>query len=130
MSHRIQMPIVDIQQKFTTVAELEDALASLIARTTWWLSTRSNGELREPYQDLAAYCWIKPLQDGFVAHSALCDLDLAEFHVPHDAEFIPFKGNWTLSDAGNHMRSDAFVAAFLKMGVEQFLADFAEGTMH
>lgn len=39
-SYRLPMPLVDVDQAFTTVAELEDVMASLHARALWFLSSR------------------------------------------------------------------------------------------
>jgi len=124
------MPLIDVDQTFTTVAELEDVMASLHARAIWYLSTRSSAEVDEDYDELGAYIWTAKLDNEFVAHFELAERRHARSHCPADALWVPFEGTWTLRSVEEVMKSDDWIAAFLVIGVDQFLSKFTTGSVH
>ncbi|WP_107675027.1 hypothetical protein [Agrobacterium sp. LAD9] len=130
MSYRLTMPLVDIDQPFTAVGDLEDALASLHARAIWFLSTRSNAEVNEEYDDLGAYIWTVQKDDEYAAHFALAERRHALSHYPEDALWIPFDGAWKLRDVEAAVKSDNWIAGFMVVGVDQYLAKFTTGSIH
>lgn len=130
MSYRLPMPLVDVDQSFTTVAELEDVLASLHARAVWFLSTRSSVEVNEEYEDLGAYIWTAKKDDEFVAYFELAERRHALSHYPEDALYVPFKGTWKLRDVESTLKSDNWIAAFMVIGVDHYLSKFTTGSIH
>jgi hypothetical protein len=129
-SYRLPMPLVDINQSFTAVADLEDALASLHARAVWFLSTRSNAEVREEYEDLGAYIWTVQKDDEYVAYFELVERRHALSHIPEDALWVPFEGIWKLRSVEEAIKSDTWIAAFMVIGVDQYLSKFTTGSIH
>lgn len=109
MSYRLSMPITDVDQSFALVADLEDALASLVQRTQWFLSTRSAVEVAEEYEDLGVYVWLVQDDGGFVAHMELSDPPHARSHYPADAVMLPFEGAWKLADVEAAIKADGWI---------------------
>lgn len=130
MNNRLATPLTDLDQPFSSVANLEDVLASLLHRTHWFLSTRSSIEVAEEYENLGVYVWIDEDQDCFVAHMELSEQGYASVHYPADAACLPFEGTWKLAEIEAVMKSDNWIAAFLVGGVDYFLASFTQGSIH
>lgn len=130
MSYRLPMPLVDIDQPFTAVGDLEDALACLHARAIWFLSTRSNAEVNEEYDDLGAYIWTVQKDGEYVAHFELAERRHALSHIPEDALWVPFEGTWSLRNVEEAIKSDNWIAAFMVIGVDQYLSKFTTGSIH
>ncbi|MGO8024870.1 hypothetical protein [Rhizobium leguminosarum] len=130
MSYRLPMPLVDVDQTFTTVAELEDVLASLHARAVWFLSTRSAVEVNEEYEELGAYVWTVRQHEEYVAHFELAERRHALSNIPKDALYVPFKGSWTLRSVEDAIKSDGWIAVFMVHGVDHFIDKFTTGSVH
>lgn len=130
MSYRLPMPLVDVDHTFTTVAELEDVLASLHARALWFLSTRSWAEVDEEYSELGAYIWTVKTGDEYVAHFELSERRHALSHYPEDALWVPFEGTWKLRSVEETIKSDNWIAAFMVIGVDHYLSKFTTGSLH
>ncbi|RVL94720.1 hypothetical protein [Sinorhizobium meliloti] len=131
LSYRLPMPIVDIDQSFATVAQLEDALASLHKRMVWFLYTRSAVEVDEEYSDLGVYVWTVKVDDEYVTHVELAEHRHALSHYPEDATRLAFEGTWTLRRVEEAIKDDNWIAAFLVMGVDHFLGKHTdEGSIH
>lgn len=130
MSYRLPMPLVDVDQAFATVADLEDTLASLHARAVWFLSTRSAAEVNEEYADLGVYIWTIKRDDEYVAHVELAERRHALSHYPENALWIPFEGTWKLRAVEDLIKSDNWIAEFMVVGVDQYLSKFTTGSVH
>lgn len=130
MSYRLSMPITDVDQSFALVADLEVALASLVQRTQWFLSTRSAVEVAEEYEDLGVYVWLVQDDGGFVAHMELSDPPHARSHYPADAVILPFEGVWKLADVEAAIKSDGWIARLLVAVVRHYLDAFTTGSVH
>ena len=131
ISYRLPMPIVDVDQSFFIVADLEHALASLHERLTWFLSTRSTAEVDEGYSELGVYVWTVKVHDEYVTHVELAEHRHALSHYPEDAIRLAFKGTWTLRSVEEVIKDDNWIACFLVMGVDQFLGKHTdEGSVH
>lgn len=130
-SYRLPMPITDVDQPIA-VCYLDEALAELVERTAWFLSTRSNAELMERYEDLAVYLWLDHTEDPgvFIAHMELATAEHARKHYPEDAVKTAFDGNWRLGDIEKEMRRDDWLAQFMVSGVQRFLELTATGSAH
>ncbi len=124
------MPLVDVDQEFVTVAELEDVLASLLERATWFLSTRSAAEVDEEYTDVGVYVWSVKVDEEFVTHVEMAERRHAISHYPEDALWLSFDGVWTLRRVEEMMKSDNWIASYLVLGVDQFLSKFTGGSLH
>ncbi len=130
VSYRLPMPLVDVDQNFHTIAELEDVLASLQKRALWFLSTRSEAEVDEEYSDLGAYIWTVKMDDEYVAHFKLAERRHALSAIPEDALWVPFSGTWKLRDVEASLKSETWITAFLVLGVDHFLSKFTGGSQH
>lgn len=131
VSYRLPMPLVDVDQKFSTVADLEHALASLHERAVWFLSTRSWVEKDEEYADLGVYVWTVKLDDEYVTHVELAERRHALSHYPEDALWIDFDGAWKLRRVEEAIHDENWIASFLVLGVNQFLGKHTdEGSIH
>lgn len=130
VSYRLPMPLVDVDQTFALVSELEHALASLHERAVWFLSTRSSAEVDEEYIDLGVYVWTVKLDDEYVTHVELAERRHALSHYPEDALWLPFDGTWALRRVEEAVKSDNWIASFLVLGVDQFLSKFTDGSIH
>ncbi|MGN8152752.1 hypothetical protein ACTJK5_10805 [Agrobacterium sp. 22094] len=130
LSYRLPMPIVDIDQRFSMVSDLEHALSSLHERMVWFLSTRSGAEIDEEYNELAVYVWTVKLDGEYVTHVELAERRHALSHYPEDALSLSFDGTWALRRIEEAVKSDNWIASFLTLGVDQFLAKSTEGSIH
>jgi hypothetical protein len=130
LSYRLPMPLVDVDQRFGMVADLEHALASLHERIVWFLSTRSAAEVAEEYDDLGVYVWTVKLDEEYVTHVELAERRHALSHYPEDALSLPFEGTWVLRRVEETVKSDIWTASFLVAGVDQFLSKFTDGSIH
>ncbi|MGE7368324.1 hypothetical protein ACQKKX_04535 [Neorhizobium sp. NPDC001467] len=130
VSYRLPMPLVDVNQAFANVAELEDVLVSLHKRAMWFLSTRSSVEVDEEYADLGVYVWSVKVDEEFVTHVELAERRHAISHYPEDALWLAFDGVWTLRRVEEAMNSDNWIASFLALGVDQYLGKFTGGGLH
>lgn len=129
VNYRLPMPLVNVEQGFATVAELEDVLALLHERAVWFLSTRLAADAEE-YADLGVYVWSVKVDEEFVAHVELAERRHAISHYPEDALWLAFDGVWTLRRVEEMMKSDNWIASFLVLGVDQYLNNFTGGSLH
>lgn len=129
-NYRLPMPLIDVDQAFSTVAELEAVLTTLHKRAVWFLSTRSAAEVDEKYDELGAYVWTVKMDDEFTAHFELAERRHAISALPEDALWVPFTGTWTLRDVEAALKTDNWKAAFLVIGTDHFLEKFTEGRLH
>lgn len=118
MSYRLPMPLVDVDQTFSTAAELEVVLASLHARALWLLSTRSAVEVNEEYRDLGVYLWTVKHGDGYVAHFELADRRHAQANYPENALWMPFERTWTLREVEAAMKTETWRDATIAVGLD------------
>jgi len=131
VSYRLPMPIVDVDQRFAMVADLEHALASLHERLAWFLSTRNAAEVDEEYADLGVYVWTVKIDEEYVTHVELAEHRHALSHYPEEAIRLAFEGTWTLRRVEAAIKDDNWLAAYLVMGVDQFLGRHTdEGSIH
>lgn len=131
VNYRLPMPLVDVDQSFAIVADLEHALASLHERLVWFLSTRNAAEVDEEYTDLGVYVWTVKVEDEYVTHVELAERRHALSHYPEDALWLSFKGTVTLRSVEKAVKDDNWIACFLVMGVNQFLGKHTdEGSVH
>ena len=119
-TYRLPMPLVDVDQTFSTAAELEVVLASLHARAMWFLSTRSAVEVDVEYRDLGVYIWTVNEGDGYVAHFELSDRRHAQANYPAEALWMPFERVWTLREVEAAMKTDTWRNASIAVGIDHF----------
>lgn len=129
-NYRLPMPIFDVDQTFSTVAELDAVLTSLHKRAVWFLSRRSAAEVDEKYDELGAYVWTVKTDDEVTAHFELAECQHAISAIPEDALWVPFAGTWRLRDVEASLKTDSWKAAFLVIGTDHFLEKFTEGNLH
>lgn len=129
-NYRLPMPLVDVDQAFSTVAELEVVLTTLHKRAVWFLSTRSAAEVDEEYEGLGAYVWTVKTDDEFTAHFELAERRHAVSAIPEDALCVPFAGTWSLRDVEAVIKTNNWKAAFLVIGTDYFLGKFTGGSLH
>jgi|GEM_PF-5938736 len=120
MSYRLPMPLVDVDQAFSTAAELEVVLASLHTRAMWFLSSRSAAEVNEEYRDLGVYIWTVKQGDGYVAHFELADRRHAQANYPEKALWMPFDRVWTLREVEAAIKTDTWRNATVAVGIDRF----------
>ena len=125
MSYRLPMPLVDVDQTFSTAAELEVVLASLHARALWFLSTRSAVEVSEEYRDLGVYLWMSKKEDGYLAHFELADRRHAQANYPTEALWMPFDRVWTLREVEAAMKTETWRNAAIAVGLDHFRSQVA-----
>jgi hypothetical protein len=125
-TYRLPMPLVDVDQTFSSAAELEVVLASLHTRAMWFLSTRSAVEVNEEYRDLGVYIWTVKQGDGYVARFELADRRHAQANYPEKALWIPFERTWTLRQVEAAMKTDTWRNATLAVGVDHFRSQVEE----
>ncbi|MGO7273930.1 hypothetical protein ACCT18_01330 [Rhizobium ruizarguesonis] len=126
MSYRLPMPLVHVDQAFSTAAELEAVLASLHTRALWFLSTRSNVEVNEEYKELGVYLWTVKGDDEYVAHVELADRRHALANYPGEALWMPFEGTWTLRAVEAAMKTDTWRNATIAVGIDHFRSRIKE----
>ncbi len=126
LSYRLPMPLVDVDQPFSTKEELRAALPDLYKRALWFLSTRSSAEVDEEYRDLCVSVWIQTAAGGPVARYLLADRIHASAHVPDDAVQLSLKGVWTLRQVEDKIRSGDWFVAYMNMGHAHIVDRFGD----
>lgn len=128
LSYRLPMPLVDVDQPFSTKEELSAALPDLQKRALWFLSTRSSAEVDEEYRDLCVSVWIETAEEGPVARYLLTDPIHARAHVPEDAVQLSLKGVWTLRQVEDKIRSGDWFVAYMNMVYAHIIDRFGDGS--